>query len=434
MKRFPAFCLSVLLIFAGTYVWANGNPPAQNNPPASQNQDEGTSPEEQKLAEDIANATRVFLEIQAYIQKGYYREVDIKECWDKVLAGGLAKCLDPNSSYISPSEVLLSDSETSGTFFGIGAEVSQDKDGRTIVISPIEGTPAWHAGLSTGDVITHVGENENKLTAIRGLTLLEVIKLIRGPKGVPVTLKVLRGDQEKKFTIVREEIVIVSVAKHDLGGRLGYVRVRQFQEKTADDFREALKGLRTENSCGAVLDFRNNPGGLLSVVIDMADLFSKKAGDIFITEKFRNGEREIKVMAPLGDFRDFPIAILINKGSASASEIFAGVLQDWGRPVIGVKSYGKGTIQQLIPLENGGVLRLTVAEYLVGNAKKPVHEIGVTPDYIVENPEQKIPDDPIERNKILNTVDPVNDPQLKKAMEVLGGLTKQCRNPVSDYH
>lgn len=414
MRRFLAVCCSVVLIFLAFT-------------PAFAQNDDGLSPEDQKLAQKLAAATRVFIEIQVYIQKYYYREVDVEKCLENVLAGGLAKCLDPNSSYISPSDASLFKDDISGSFFGIGVELSQDKDGRTIVVSPIEGTPAWHAGIATGDIITHIGQDEKTLLPTKGMTLMEVVKHVRGPKGVPVTLKVLRGEQEKTFIIVRDEIKIAAVEGKNLGGRLGYIRVRQFQKNTAEDFRAALEKLRSGNSCGAVLDFRNNPGGLLDEVLEMANLWSKKAGDIFITEKFRSGEEVITVFEPLGDFRDFPIVILVNGGSASASEIFAGVLQDWGHPVVGVKTYGKGTVQSSIPLQNGGILRLTIAEYLVGNARKPVHGIGIVPNYLIENPEQKFPDDPVERNKLLNKVDPATDPQLKKAVEVLEGLTAICR-------
>lgn len=413
MKRLYAICLLVLFIFVSAFSAVNGN--------------EGVSPADEELRKKIIEATTVFVEIQYYIQRYYYRGVEVKECLDKVLAGGLAKCLDPHSYYISPSEAALFTSKTKGKFFGIGIEMTQDKDGRIIVVSPIEGTPAWHAGLVAGDIITHIGKDGNDLLSTKGMTLMEIANHIRGSKGTPVTLKILRGKEEKIFTIVRDEIVIASVSKRDLGGRLGYVRIRQFQENTVDDFRRALEELKAEGSCGAVLDFRDNPGGLLNVVLEMVSLWSKKAGDVLIVEKFRSHERELVVTEPAGDFRNFPIVILVDKGSASASEIFAGILQDWGHPVVGVKTYGKGSVQILIDLSNGGILALTIAEYLVGNAKKPVDGIGIIPNYVVENPRQTLPEDPIERNKFLNRVDPASDPQLKKAVEVLNGLTVSCQ-------
>ena len=426
MKRFLAVGIAALLIFtAGAYARSDEKPPEQEVNPGTQ---EKINPENQELSQKIISINRLLAEIQFHIHSYYYRDVDLKLCFAQILAGGLAKCLDPNSSYISPEDVTLFESEAFGKFYGIGIEISLDKNGRVAVISPIEGSPAFNAGLAAGDIITHVGENENKLVAIKDLSIFEVIKLIRGPKGTSVMLRVLRGGMEKSFTEVRDEIVIVSVKKNDLAGRLGYIRVRQFQEKTFESFLDALADLRNKNSCGAVLDFRNNPGGLLETALNMADLWSKKVGDVFIVEKFRGQEAEvIGVIEPLGEFRNFPVVILVNKGSTSGSEVFAGILQDWGHPVVGTKTFGKGTVQTIIPLQSGGILRLTTREYFVGNAKKPVHEVGITPDHVVENPETKLSDDPIEWNKILKRVDPQNDPQLKKALEVLESRTAQCR-------
>jgi len=323
---------------------------------------------------------KLLAEVLETVQSKYVDQPDA----EKLIYGaikGMVASLDPHSSFLSPDEFKELQIETSGKFSGIGIEITV-QDGVLTVVSPIEDTPAYKVGLKAGDKIIRV---DGKLT--KQMSLMDAVKTIRGPKGSPVVLTILRkGVKElKDYTIVRDVIPIISVKSRMLTPGYGYLRVTTFQSQTSDDLKKMLDEMDTpeEPLKGLVLDLRNNPGGLLNEAVEVADVFLDK-GLIVYTEG-RIESQNMKFHAhPLDKPSTYPLVVLVNQGSASASEIVAGALKDHHRAVVmGVKTFGKGSVQTIIPFADKSGLRLTTARYYTPSGTS-IQAKGIIPDVVVE--------------------------------------------------
>ena len=324
---------------------------------------------------DIYKKIDLFGEVLEKINKEYVDEIDQSESMDSAI-NGLLQSLDPYSAYMSPKIFNEMQTETSGEFGGLGIEVSMES-GVVKVISPIDDTPASRAGIKAGDYIVKI-----KDTQVQGKTLSEAVDLMRGPVGSSIKLTVRRRGVKKAltFNIIREVIEIQSVKTDLLEDNIGYIRLTSFNENSGEQIEDKIKDLEKEQNIKAyILDLRNNPGGLLSQAIRISDFFLDN-GEI-VSTKSRKASENRKWFAKKGDLTNGKtLLVLINYGSASASEIVAGALKDHKRAIIlGENSYGKGSVQSIIPLKNEGAIRLTVAKYYLPSGKS-ISEVGVSPD------------------------------------------------------
>jgi carboxyl-terminal processing protease len=323
----------------------------------------------------------LFTDVMAIVKKSYVEEVDTKKLIYGAINGMLAS-LDPHSSFMPPDTYKEMKIDTKGSFGGLGIEITV-KDGILTVISPIEDTPAYKAGIKSGDQILKIDDRFTK-----DLNINDAVKRMRGQKGSTVVLTIMRESFEKpkEFSLVRDVIQIRSVRSRMLDNGYGYVRIAQFQEKTDEDLNKALSTLQEDHKkpfSGLVLDLRNDPGGLLDQAVKVADHFVED-GLIVYTEG-REKDSKMQFSARKGNKEPgYPIVVLINGGSASASEIVAGALQDHKRAVImGTQSFGKGSVQTIIPLSDDSGLRLTTARYFTPKGRS-IQAKGITPDIIVE--------------------------------------------------
>ena len=323
----------------------------------------------------------LFGEVLENIQKDYVDEVDQGEMMDSAI-NGVLQSLDPYSAYMSPELFREMQTDTRGEFGGLGIEIGMES-GVVKVISPIDDTPAARAGIKAGDYIVKIGEEQ-----VQGKSLLEAVKLMRGPVGTSINLTVRRKNVKKplEFKIVRKIIEVQSVSSNTIGKEknLGYIRLKSFNENSDKQFLKSVKKFEKNSKIkGYVLDLRNNPGGLLTQAINITDFFLED-GEI-VSTKGRKVSETRKFFARKGDeIKGKPLVVLINNGSASASEIFAGALKDHKRAIIlGENSYGKGSVQSIIPLRNGGGIRLTISKYYLPSGKS-ISEVGVIPDILVE--------------------------------------------------
>jgi len=321
----------------------------------------------------------LFSEVLEKIQKEYVEDIDQAEAMDSAI-NGLLQSLDPYSAYMNEEIFQESQTETSGEFGGLGIEVSMES-GIVKVITPIDDTPAARAGVKAGDYIVKIDGKQ-----VRGKTLMEAVNLMRGPVGDPIEITVRRKSLKKSlvFNIVREIIEIKSVVSKLVENKVGYLRLRAFNENSGNQLKKEISKIKKNKKLvGYVLDLRNNPGGLLSQAIKISDFFLDD-GEIVSTKGRKNRENR-KFFARKGDeINGKPLIVLINNGSASASEIVAGALQDQKRAVLlGETTFGKGSVQSIIPLKNNGALRLTVSKYYLPSGKS-ISEIGVVPDITVE--------------------------------------------------
>jgi carboxyl-terminal processing protease len=321
---------------------------------------------------------QVFTEVLHQIQKHYVEETKTKDLVQGALRGMLAG-LDPHSSFMTTDMFKEMQVETKGEFGGLGIQIGI-KDHRLTVIAPIEGTPAFAAGIQSGDMIIKVDETQTK-----DLTLMEAVQHMRGARGTSVELTVIREgvDEPLVFTITRDIIKIQSVRSKLLEGNVGYVRLSQFQEASATDLTKELEKLTAKDIQGLILDLRNNPGGLLSAAVEVSEQFLE-AGRLVVSIQGRN-KKNIEYRAGADSkYYQYPMIVLVNHGSASASEIVAAAMQDWGKAVvIGTTSFGKGSVQTILPLSDGSGLRLTTAKYYTPKGKS-IHSIGVQPDIIID--------------------------------------------------
>ena len=321
----------------------------------------------------------LFSEVLEKINSEYVDEVDQSEIMDSAI-NGLLQSLDPYSAYMDPEIFDEMQTETKGEFGGLGIEVSMEA-GVVKVITPIDDTPASRAGVKSGDYIVRVDGKQ-----IQGKTLMEAVNLMRGPVGTNVEITIRRKGLKKAkiFTIKREIIEIKSVVSKFIDNKVGYLRLRAFNENSSNQLKKEIKKLEKEkNLVGYIFDLRNNPGGLLSQAVKISDFFLDD-GEIVSTRGRKKRENR-KFFAKKGDqINGKPLVVLINNGSASASEIVAGALQDHKRAILlGETTYGKGSVQSIIPLENQGAIRLTISKYYLPSGDS-ISEIGVDPDILVE--------------------------------------------------
>ncbi len=332
-----------------------------------------------KEKNDLYEKIDLFSEVLEKVKKEYVDEIDQSEIMDAAI-NGLLQSLDSYSAYMSPEIFQNMQTDTKGEFGGLGIEVSMES-GLVKVISPIDGTPASRAGVKAGDFIIQIDGEQ-----VQGKTLMEAVKSMRGEVGSSIELTILRKGLKKpiKFKIVREIIEVQSVVAELKNDEVGYLRLRSFNENSSDQLKKEITKLeKNEKIKGYILDLRNNPGGLLSQALNVTDFFLHN-GEI-VSTKGRSKRETRKFFAKKGDKIDEKaLIVLINYGSASASEIVAGALQDHKRAILlGEATYGKGSVQSIIPLKNRGAIRLTISKYFLPSGKS-ISNVGVLPDIIVE--------------------------------------------------
>ena len=325
--------------------------------------------------ESIYDKIDLFSEVLDKVNNEYVEEIDHSKAMDAAI-NGVLQSLDPYSAYMSPEIFKEMLTETSGEFGGLGIEVGMEF-GVVKVISPIDNTPAEEAGVKAGDYIVKINDIQ-----VQGKTLTEAVELMRGPVGSTIKITVRRRNVKKAiiFNITREIIKIESVKSKIIEDTVGYIRLTSFNENSADQIKEKIKELRQNKKIEKyILDLRNNPGGLLSQAIKISDFFLNN-GEI-VSTKSRKKKENRKWFARKGDIIDGKtLIVLINYGSASAAEIVAGALKDHKRAIlIGEKSFGKGSVQSIIPLKNKGAIRLTISKYYLPSGKS-ISEVGITPD------------------------------------------------------
>ena len=330
------------------------------------------------LENEIYKKIDLFGEVLEKINEEYVDEIDQSKSMDSAI-NGLLQSLDPYSSYMSPEIFKEMQTETSGEFGGLGIEVGMES-GVVKVISPIDDTPASRSGIKAGDYIVKIND-----TQVQGKSLTEAVELMRGPVGSSIELTVRRQGAKKAltFNIVREIIQIKSVKADLLEKNIGYIRLTSFNENSSGQIKKEIGKLKKNNNLKAyILDLRNNPGGLLSQAIKISDFFLEN-GEI-VSTKGRKASENRRWFAKQGDLTDGKaLIVLINYGSASASEIVAGALKDHKRAILlGDSSYGKGSVQSIIPLKNDGAIRLTIAKYYLPSGKS-ISEVGVSPDIMI---------------------------------------------------
>ena len=329
--------------------------------------------------ESIYDKIDLFGEVLDKINKEYVEEVNQSDAMDAAI-NGVLQSLDPYSAYMSPELFEEMQTETSGEFGGLGIEVGMEA-GVVKVISPIDNSPAEQAGVKAGDYIVKINGVQ-----VQGKTLTEAVELMRGPVGSPIEITIRRIGEKKSFVfeIIREIIEVKSVKSKLIDDKVGYIRLTSFNENSADQIKDIVKKFKKENNIDKyILDLRNNPGGLLSQAIRISDFFLDN-GEIVAT-KGRQSNENRKWFAKKGDIiNGETLLVLINYGSASAAEIVAGALKDHKRAIIvGENSYGKGSVQSIIPLKNKGAIRLTISKYYLPSGKSISGE-GVTPDIVIE--------------------------------------------------
>src|SRR5260370_32745006 len=365
---------------------------------------------------------RLFTEVLSIVQNQYVDEVSPKDLIYSAIKGTL-RGLDPHSSFLDPESYREMQVETSGSFGGLGTEITL-KDDILTVVSPIEGTPAYRAGLQTGDRIVKIDGLSTK-----DMQLSDAVKRMRGKPGTKVTITTARRgwNEPKEFAIAREQIRVQSVRTQDLGGGIAYLKLRQFQEQSPGDMSAALDKAAKAGMKALVLDLRNNPGGLLTAAVEVTEDFIDEGKLVVYTEgRVRNQNMRFSAHAKKS-YPNLPMVVLVNQGSASASEIVAGALQDWGRAIIvGTQTFGKGSVQTIIPLSDGSGLRLTTAKYYTPTHRS-IHGKGITPDIIVEAPKpvpgQAAESTPPPADEQARLVDQLKkDPQLQRALDLIKAM------------
>jgi carboxyl-terminal processing protease len=356
---------------------------------------------------------KLFTDVLAIIQNQYVDETEPRD----VIYGavrGMLRTLDPHSSFLDPESYREMQVETSGSFGGLGIEITI-RDDMLTVVAPIEGTPAFRAGIQPGDKIVKIEGLPTK-----DMSLVDAVKKMRGPKGTKVTITILRegAKETQDVTVTREIIQVQSVKIQEIEPGLGYVRLRQFQERTARDLEAGVEKLeKSGRFAGLVLDLRNNPGGLLSAAVEVSEKFLGDGKLVVYTEgRVRNQNMRFVAHAK-HPITDVPLVVLVNHGSASASEIVAGAIQDHGRGVVlGTPTFGKGSVQTIIPLADGSGLRLTTAKYFTPKGRS-IHGKGIAPDIVIEVPREEPPkpDAPTPSEAELQK----RDTQLQRALDIL---------------
>jgi carboxyl-terminal processing protease len=356
---------------------------------------------------------KLFTDVLAIIQNQYVDETEPKE----VIYGavrGMLRALDPHSSFMDPDSYREMQVETSGSFGGLGIEITV-RDDQLTVVAPIEGTPASRAGVQPGDKIVKI-----EGLATKDMSLADAVKRMRGPKGTKVSITILREGQKElqDLTLTREIIQVQSVKVQELEPGIGYIRLRQFQERSAHDVEAGLEKLeKTGRLSGLILDLRNNPGGLLSAAVEISERFLGGGKLVVYTEGRVRSQNMRFVANGRHAVTEVPLVVLVNQGSASASEIVAGAVQDHGRGVVlGQQTFGKGSVQTIIPLPDGSGLRLTTARYFTPKGRS-IHGKGIAPDIAIEPVKEEPPK--AGTPPLSEAEQQKRDVQLQRAIEIL---------------
>lgn len=347
-------------------------------------------------------------DINALIDQYYYFDVDRDKQEEALYDGIMAGLDDPYSVYYTPDEYAELMEDTSGEYVGIGAVVTQNSDKLVSIVRPIPGSPAEEAGLMAEDIVTEVDGTE-----IVDQELSLVVDMIRGKEGTSAHIKIYRPSAKEymEFDVERRVVENVSVYSEMLDNNVGYIQVQQFYDNTANEFKSALDDLESQGAEGVIVDMRDNPGGLLTAVVDMCDYLMD--GGTIVTTKDKNGNVISEYTATDEHSIDIPMVVLTNGNSASAAEIFSGAMKDTGiAKLVGTTTYGKGIVQSVIPLSDGSAVKITVAKYFTPNGND-IHKKGIEPDYEVELPDG--------RTNAVN-LDRAEDTQLDKAEEVIAEM------------
>jgi len=353
----------------------------------------------------------VFWEAWGILEREFYGEIPpAEERMYSAIRGVISSLGDPYTSFLDPKQASVARQDITGSFEGIGAIVDM-KEGKLVIVEVIEGQPAEKAGLKSGDIILKVDDKP-----IENMTLLEAVLLIRGPKGTPVKLTVYREGLEEPFevTIIRQRIEIPTLSYKMLDGKIAYIKLREFNEIASEKLKEALRELIPQKPVGIILDLRGNPGGLLSVAVEVASQFVDKSP--ILIERTKSGQEKLFKAVPGGLATDpsIPLVVLVNGASASASEIVAGAIRDHGRGILlGEKTFGKGSVQQPFTLKDGSELRVTTARWFTPSGTA-IHGKGLTPDIEVKAGEGE------------------KDVQLEKAVEYILGLRRERKSDVCE--
>ena len=371
------------------------------------------------LSDNTYEGMKVFSDVLHIIEKDYVEETKSKDLIYGAVKGML-ETLDPHSAFMPPNMFKEMQEETKGRFEGLGIEITI-KDSILTVVSPIEETPAHKVGILAGDQILKIDGESTK-----NFTLMDSVKRMRGPKGTKVTLTIMREGftKPREFTLVRDVIPVRSVRHELLEKNYGYIRLSQFQEKTDSEFEKAMKALEEESKGtlkGLVLDLRNNPGGLLDQAVKIADRFIESG--VIVSIKGRKEEEKKEWFAhPGGTVTQYPLVVLVNSGSASGAEIVAGAIQDHGRGIlVGTQTFGKASVQTIIPLKDGSGLRLTTARYYTPNGRS-IQAKGIVPDIIVK------PLRPEEEKEVVAPKHPV-EKDLERHLDTEKGAPKEKEKP-----
>ncbi len=390
-------------------------------------------------AENTSRTYRQFdqlVDVFERIRAEYVEDIDEQKVLESAIEGMLSS-LDPHSSYMGPETFRAMQVQTEGEFGGLGIEVSM-KDGFVLVVAPIDDTPAARAGVESGDLIVQIdGE------PVQGLSQMEAIKRMRGPAGTPIVITVMREGVEEPFDIrIIRAVIKVRSVRHEIHDDVGYIRISTFNRQTSEGLRDSLQALRQEvgsRMTGLVLDLRANPGGLLDQAVEVSDAFLEH-GEI-VSTRSRNKANVERYTARAGDLAaGLPIVVLVNAYSASASEIVAGALQDHKRAIVlGVRSFGKGTVQTIIPLGPDSAMRLTTARYYTP-AGRSIQEMGIAPDIeVVQPPREDAPNADGPRREadlpghfVNENGDGDNGEAVEKPLQ-RPALTDEAGDPVADY-
>ncbi len=376
-------------------------------------------------ARDLYKQIEIFSDAMTYVRSNYVEDIKDKDLVYGALKGMLAS-LDPYSQFMNPESFKEIQVETKGEFGGLGIEISL-KDGLLTIISPLDGTPADRAGIKPNDRIVKIDDATTK-----DITLIDAVRKLRGKPGSKVTITILRESESRIFDvdIIRAIIKVKSIKEASIiEDGIGYIRLVEFQERTPQDLRKALTKLKGLGMEAIILDLRNNPGGLLDVSVHVSDSFLKKDQTI-VSTRGRNKDQEVVYRSRIDSDTSYPMIVMVNGGSASASEIVAGAIQDNKRGIIlGTKSFGKGSVQTVIPLKDGSALRLTTAKYFTPSGRA-IREEGIIPDVIVEYQEPiKINEKEQKAEEVFEKVDKENngkkkeyDNQLLRAIDILKGI------------
>lgn len=371
---------------------------------------------------------KLFTEVIAIVKENYVEDVKIKDLIYGAVRG-MIDSLDPHSSFMTPEIYKEMKVDTKGEFGGLGIQIAK-RNGMLTIIAPIEDTPAWSAGLKAGDIIVKVKDKQTDK-----MSLMEAVNEMRGPKGTEITITVMRKGwkEPREISIVRDIIKVKSVKYKVIDKKIGYIKISQFQERTVDDLKKAIKDLRKKRITSAIIDLRNDPGGLLQGAVGVADQFLPP-NKLVVYIKDRSGDKKEFYTKTKDSMKNMPMVVLVNEGSASASEIVAGAMKDLKRAVVvGVTTFGKGSVQSVLPLSDGSGLRITTAMYYTPNGTS-IQNTGITPDIEVK---LKLDDKKSDKHRVIREKDlegSLNNEQSKDKMKKDKKSSDGAKKPETDLN